>query len=92
MDKSVRTIPYLRLLHRAVAAGLIAAGLSGCSTLTPNECLYTDWYAKGVADAAAGLPVTQILEYNRDCNLHGINPDRWDFVLGWEGGERPNAS
>jgi hypothetical protein len=56
--------------------------------LTPDECLHSDWYARGEQDAAAGLPVTRILDYNRDCNLHGINPDRWDFVLGWQAGAK----
>ena len=64
----------------------------GCSNLTPNECLSTDWHAKGVEAATAGEPVSSFMVHQRDCGKHGINPDRWDFVLGWEAARKGASS
>lgn len=72
---------------------LVVAAFSGaCSNLTPNECLYADWYAKGEEAAYAGQPVTTFMVHQQDCNKHGINPDRWDFVLGWEDAHQGESS
>lgn len=71
---------------------LTGVALSGCSNLTPQQCVQADWYAQGQQAAAAGQPVTQFMVHHRDCSLHGISPDRWDFVLGWQAGQRAKSS
>lgn len=67
-------------------------GASGCSSMTPQQCLQADWYLEGEQAAVAGLPVTQFMTHHRSCSLHGINPNRWDFVLGWEAAQRSKSS
>ncbi len=65
---------------------------TGCSNLTPQQCLFADWYAMGAQAAKAGEPVTSFMLHQRDCGKHGINPDRWDFVLGWEAARQGESS
>lgn len=52
--------------------------------MTPQECLETDWYAEGEKAARASQSVTHFMTFQKACNLHGMNPDRWDYVLGWK--------
>ncbi len=52
--------------------------------MTPRECLETDWYAEGAKAAQASASVTQFMSFQKACNAHGLNPDRWDYVLGWQ--------
>ena len=86
MEWKRRGAPGRGLLVRFCLAISVAILFVGCSAMSPRECLETDWQARGVRDAEAGLPVTVFLHYHRDCNLQGVNPDRWAFVLGWEQG------
>ncbi|MEM1229814.1 MAG: hypothetical protein AAGI15_04695 [Pseudomonadota bacterium] len=63
---------------------LIFLGLNGCSSMTPSECAQADWRAEGVRAAQANEPVTRFMTLQHACNPHGINPDRWAYVTGWE--------
>lgn len=49
--------------------------LSGCATLSEDECLTADWYGIGYEDGANGLPDTHIGEHRQACAKHGVTPD-----------------
>ncbi|MCH8479666.1 MAG: hypothetical protein LAT56_17270, partial [Wenzhouxiangella sp.] len=37
-----------------------AAGLSGCATMSAEECMVADWYDLGMADARAGRSASHL--------------------------------
>lgn len=66
---------------RALALfGLLA--LTGCATLTADQCKIADWRALGVEDGALGHGESRFLSYTKDCAAAGVTPDR----LAWEAG------
>ncbi len=50
------------------------------------DCYYTDWYAKGLADGAAGATMDRFNRYVKDCSRHGVTPDRSDYTDGRQKG------
>lgn len=51
--------PYLLLL--------IALGLSGCATLSKEECLVVDWREVGFSDASQGYTQARVAEHRSAC-------------------------
>ncbi|MFT7653374.1 MAG: hypothetical protein ACI9UU_002485 [Candidatus Azotimanducaceae bacterium] len=51
--------------------------------MTPSECRYGDWFAKGEATATLGLPVNQFMGHQSACARHGILPDKGRFMAGY---------
>lgn len=49
--------------------------VTGCATLTKDECLYGDWRTIGYDDGAAGQPPARISEHQKSCVEYGITPD-----------------
>ncbi|GEM_PF-5015394 len=45
--------------------------LSGCATLSKEECLQGDWYAIGYKDGANGYGVERLAEHSEACREHG---------------------
>ena len=56
--------------------------LSGCATLTADQCKVADWRALGVEDGALGYGEIRFLDYAKDCASADITPDR----VAWEAG------
>ncbi len=50
-------------------------GLSGCASMSEEECAFSDWTAVGYEDGAQGATSEQFGEYRRDCADHGVTPD-----------------
>jgi len=53
--------------------GLLA--LSGCASLSAEECLAADWYTIGVEDGSRGQPVSRIGAHRKACAEVGVQPD-----------------
>jgi len=53
----------------------IMAGLSGCATLSEDECRSADWYRIGVDDGRNGKPGSLLEEHREACIEYGIRPD-----------------
>ena len=66
---------------RALAL-LALLALTGCATLTADQCRIADWRALGVEDGAKGYGETRFLSYAKDCADASVTPDR----LAWEAG------
>ncbi len=64
---------------------LAALASGGCTAISPSECLYSDWYARGQEARAAGLGMDELLRQQNACVRHGIVPDRRSFVAGYYG-------
>lgn len=68
-----------------VAAVLILPNLillSGCATLSKNECLNADWKSIGYEDGARGYPVTRIGAHRKSCAKHGVAPNLDQYEAG----------
>ncbi len=64
---------------------LIAAGLSGCATMSGDECLTSDWAAIGYEDGAQGYTTERLGQRRKACAKHGVTPD---FVAYRDGREQ----
>lgn len=73
----------------AVVLGLIGVlAMSGCATLSREECLMSDWYELGARDGAAGYSPERLAEHRQACAEYRIRPDREAYRAGWEEGIR----
>jgi hypothetical protein len=66
----------------------LMALMSGCATMSKEECALTDWYVKGADDATHGLPLDRVIEYGKDCAKAHIVPDMKAYRAGHEKGAR----
>lgn len=55
-----------------VALGLL---LSGCASMSKNECLAVDWRMVGYEDGVAGRGGDQIAQHRKACARHGVVPE-----------------
>lgn len=68
------TAPISIIAKRLVFAGALAA-LSGCASMSPEECRTADWHEKGVRDGLHGEPRAYIEEHREACGKVGIVPN-----------------
>jgi hypothetical protein len=61
------------LATAGILAGLWA--LAGCSSMSANQCLATDWRTVGYEDGVAGYSGDRVGQYRKACTKHGISPD-----------------
>ena len=59
----MRNHPMKFLAAMSVVLGL--AGLSGCSSMSANECLATDWRTVGYEDGVAGYSGNRVGQYRK---------------------------
>lgn len=60
---------------KLVFLALAIAGLSGCATMSGDECLTSDWEAIGYEDGARGYTSDQLGARRKACAKHGVTPD-----------------
>lgn len=56
-------------------AAVLTFILTGCASMSPQECEVSDWHAVGFTDGSKGLAVSQFDSYRKDCGEHGIRPN-----------------
>jgi outer membrane murein-binding lipoprotein Lpp len=49
--------------------------LSGCASISKDECMIGDWYSLGVNDGQRGVLATQFRQYQKECAEYGVQPD-----------------
>ena len=54
---------------------IIVAGLSGCATMSGDECMTSDWSAIGYEDGARGYATDRFSSHRKACAKHGVTPD-----------------
>ena len=59
----------------AIFITLALAGLSGCATMSGDECVSSDWRAIGYSDGAQGYTGDRYSRHNKACAKHGVTPD-----------------
>lgn len=73
-----------RLLTGAMLLGLLT--LAGCSGLSRNQCLASDWETIGYRDGVSGTDSTALMRHQDACMKHGIEADRRAYLAGWTEG------
>lgn len=68
------------------ATVVLAAILSGCASLSEEDCLTADWAVMGEADGQQGRPVSEINRYRRQCAQYGVVPDTEAYLEARERG------
>ena len=54
---------------------LMVFALSGCATMSPEECLKANWEEVGYNDAVEGYPVSRSAEHREACADTGVSVD-----------------
>ena len=82
----------MRILHSrlTLAAGIVAAmaALTGCNSMSAQECLATDWRTVGYEDGVNGYTGDRIGRYRKSCSEHGVTPDLGEYQSGRDQGLR----
>jgi len=55
--------------------GIVLGGLSGCATMSGDECMTSDWSAIGYEDGARGYTTDRFGQHRKACAKHGVTPD-----------------
>lgn len=56
--------------------------LSGCATLSREQCQRGDWYEIGNSDGQAGQPLSRLEQHQRACGEYGLPVDQQQYVSG----------
>ncbi|MEM7379211.1 MAG: DUF2799 domain-containing protein [Pseudomonadota bacterium] len=76
-----------RRASRLLSVAAVCVGLSGCATLSKEECLSADWAAIGERDGAAGYePQARFAGHTKACAKVSITPDRLAWNSGFDRG------
>ena len=75
---------FSRFLCALAGAALLA--MSGCASLSPEQCKQADWRQIGYADGIKGLPGSQIDEHASACASLGIRPNLDLYLQGRQQG------
>ena len=65
-----------------IALLLSALLLSGCASMSKDQCLHADWYAVGVEDGAKGRPLERLGEHRRACAEYAVAPNGEAYMAG----------
>jgi hypothetical protein len=72
----------MKRFHLYILSVAVIALLSGCATLSRNECLEADWFEIGRKDGMTGEPRALFQKHVDACLKHGISPNRYDYFAG----------
>jgi len=63
-------------------------GLSGCASMSADECAMSDWRTIGFEDGAMGYTAGQLSNRRKACAKHGVAPDFEAYQAGRQQGLR----
>ena len=61
-------------------------GLSGCATMSGDECITSDWHAIGFEDGSRGYTTDRLANHRKACAKHGVTPDFQAYQTGRDEG------
>ncbi|WDE09881.1 DUF2799 domain-containing protein [Thalassomonas haliotis] len=77
-------------LSRVPVKAVLLAGLtgllSGCASMSKEECLVADWYTIGLEDGSDGKAASHIGEHRKACADAGVAPDLKEYTAGRKAG------
>jgi hypothetical protein len=69
-------------------AGVAALMLTGCASMSGDECAMGDWHAIGFEDGSRGYAADRVGDHRKACAKHGIAPNFVAWRAGHEEGLR----
>lgn len=72
-------------LHRLTVVVVLAV-LSGCASLSGEQCRQGDWYGVGLNDGRAGEAFSRLNEHIRACREYGVTIDEPTYAAGRSAG------
>ena len=60
-------------------------GLSGCATMSADECAMSDWRTIGFEDGSMGYTAERLGNHRKACAKHGVAPDFEAYQTGCQG-------
>lgn len=72
-------------IGRLLCLGALVA-LSGCASMSREECVNNDMYSKGVADGEAGYAASRLSSHQEACGKFGIKLDGPTYLAGRQEG------
>lgn len=60
--------------------------LSGCATLSENQCRLGDWQGIGLSDGANGYALGRFEEHQKACAEYSVAPNMHEYQRGYENG------
>jgi len=54
---------------------IVIGSLSGCATMSGDECMTSDWSAIGYEDGSRGFATERFGQHRKACAKHGVTPD-----------------
>jgi len=69
-----------------LGAALAILALSGCASMSSEECVATDWSAVGYEDGARGYTTERFTSHRKACAKHGVTADFEAYQAGREQG------
>ncbi len=67
-------------------SAVVLAGISGCATMSGDECANSDWSAVGYEDGANGYTTSRFGDHRKACAKHGITADFQSYQEGRDQG------
>ena len=77
---------HKKVIQSSAGLTAIIILLTGCSSMTEQECLTANWLDQGFRDGRSGQPVTRIADHRKACAKVGVLPDQVLYVQGRDQG------
>mgnify|MGYP001811906893 CR=1 FL=1 len=71
---------------KVIGAALATLIMSGCASMSSDECMTADWNAIGYEDGARGYTTERFSNHRKACANHGVTPNFADYQAGREQG------
>jgi hypothetical protein len=70
----------------SILTALLVAGLSGCASMSADECVFSDWSAIGYEDGARGYTTERFGYHRKACAKHGVSANFQAYQQGRDQG------
>jgi len=81
-----RTDIAMNAKWNVIGAALATLVISGCASMSADECVTADWTAVGYEDGAQGHTTDRFSKHRKACADHGVTPSFADYQAGRERG------
>jgi hypothetical protein len=82
----LRTDCAMKANLKVLGAALALLVMSGCASMSGDECLATDWSAVGFEDGARGYTTERFSKHRKACAKHGVTADFGAYQQGRQQG------
>jgi hypothetical protein len=84
-----RTVRHMEMIMKLslAGAGLVALFvITGCASMSGEECLMSDWRTIGFEDGSRGYTAERLADHRKACAKHGVAPDLRAYQAGRDEG------